>query len=686
MRTWLAVAVGLVAFPAVSSAAPPLPPALDPEPAAYYAWKVVVRFDPHPYLDAKFRLDILASVRAALQPPEGDRLWRLEVIDLATVSDDKRDPLWKAFVAKGWPALEAPEFRPLTGVKTHFLRVSFTGNAYKLESRQHDGYTGLASPVVRAAETRDHQVVGRLAGMMIEKDFGPSGVIEKVPNQPDVVTVRFHGGTLPGFDRYVKPGDVFAVATIADLPRPRKAEPAKQPGGFRKAADDAPAVRVGAPKPFILLRAETSVLDGMCRCALIEGSLAQKLTGGRGVVGYKCLKLGTTESAVRVKIQDANGGPPVGTHQLQVRANDKDFPITTDARNALKYDKEGVFQTQRPLRNMACVVIAVGTTREAKFPVAVFGDAPQILRLPLSEADAARAALELDCESLRARAGEVRRDQTTLLGALGKMIQAQDHKGALDRVNAALQNQAAADAEITAELDRLKKSPGADDPTPAAYLAATTDLLADIRGNRPRIDQAKVQLAEAVKKLGDPVRFEREFRARELNGKIRQLIEAGEVPDALATFDELYEFIKQEEIKERRERLAKEWEPKSAEHAKARDYVTNTWRAATTLAEFKAAQEPLADAAATLTKNDDRLGLRNLIASFEAAYAKLKAITDGLDPNVELDRPLLKDVQALAQALSKLEGDARATVRKLEGPGGAVDKEPEEKKPEEKKP
>ena len=679
MRTWLpAAACALFALPALSPAAPP-PPALDPEPTAPYTWRVVVRFDPHPRLDTNFRHDILSNIRAALQPPEGDLLWRLEVTDLATVPEEKRDPLWKAFAAKGWPALESTEFRPLTGVKTHFLRVSYAGNAYKLEARQHDGYTGLASPVVRTAETRDAQTVGRLAGMMVAKDFGPVGVVEKVPNQPDFVTVKFRGGALPGFDRFVKPGDVFAVATITEQPRPRKAEPAKGPGGFRKPADDAPPVRTGQPRAFILLRAESSLLDGACRCAVIEGSTAQKMTLSRGVVGYKCLKLGTTESPVRVKVQDANGGPPAGTELLQVRATDKDFPLRADPRDSLKYEKDGVFHSLRPLRNLACVVIAVGTTREAKFPLPVFGDAAQTVRLPLNEADAARAALELDCESLRAKAGEVRRDQTVLLGALGKMIQANDHTGALARVNAALQNQAAADAEITAELDRLKKTPGADDPTPAAYLAATADLLADIRGNRPRIDQAKVQLDEAVKKLGDPVRFEREFRARELNAKIRQLVEAGEVPDALAGFDELYEFLKQDVIKERRDRLAKEWEPKGADHAKARDYVMNTWRAATTLAEFKAAREPLADAAATLTKNDDRLGLRNLVSSFETAYAKLKTITEGLDPNAELDKPALKDVQAIAQALSKLETDARAAVRKLEGPAGAVDKESEEK-------
>ena len=61
-----------------------------------------------------------------------------------------------------------------------------------------------------------------------------------------------------------------------------------------------------------------------------------------------------------MRMQDANGGPPPGATLLQVRANDKDFPLTADARNALTYERGGVFHSQRPMRNPACAVIQVG--------------------------------------------------------------------------------------------------------------------------------------------------------------------------------------------------------------------------------------------------------------------------------------------------------------------------------------
>ena len=119
------------------------PPArLDPEAATPYRLRVVVRFDPHPVFYPAYREQITDAIKAALQTPLGE-VGRVEVTDLDAVPEEKREPLWRAFVKDGWAALEAPEFRELTGVKTHFLRVRFEGNGYRLEARQHDGSTGL---------------------------------------------------------------------------------------------------------------------------------------------------------------------------------------------------------------------------------------------------------------------------------------------------------------------------------------------------------------------------------------------------------------------------------------------------------------------------------------------------------------------------------------------------------------
>ena len=116
-----------------------------------------------------------------------------------------------------------------------------------------------------------------------------------------------------------------------------------------------------------------------------------------------------------------------------------------------------------------------------------------------------------------------------------------------------------------------------------------------------------------------------------------------------------------------KEKLAKEWQPKDEAHRKARDYVIDEWRKAAGLAAFKSAVQPLAEAAGVLMKYDDKLGLRNLVSSFEPAYARMKEVSDALDPNAETDRAELKALQDVLTAVRKVEEDARTKLKQLEG-------------------
>ena len=68
-----------------------------------------------------------------------------------------------------------------------------------------------------------------------------------------------------------------------------------------------------------------------------------------------------------------------------------------------------------------------------------------------------------------------------------------------------------------------------------------------------------------------------------------------------------------------------------------------------------------------LVKHNDRLGLRNVISSFEPAYARLQGAVDTLDPNAAADAAMLKELQTAAQSLPRYEEDARAAVKRIEG-------------------
>ncbi|HET6572317.1 MAG TPA: hypothetical protein VFG68_01855, partial [Fimbriiglobus sp.] len=576
----------------------------------------------------------------------------------------KREPLWRAFVKDGWAALEAPEFRELTGVKTHFLWVRFEGGGYRLEARQHDGSTGLPSPVVRVQETRAPELVARTAGLMLARDFGPVGTIEKLDREPDAVRVRFRGGALPGFDRFVRPGDIFAVSLVYEQAKPAPTPKGEKPRIGARAPEPV-RVAVARPQVFVLLRAEGPVADGACRCQVLTG-YRNPFPTGRNVLGSRCMKLATVEAPVELRVVDRQGKPQVGNRLLQVRATDTSFAAQLDASDGLEL-RGDVFRSPRPLRDVACVVVSLGSGRAVPFAVPVLGDGPVTIRFDARPEDAARAALERACEDLRGRVAEARSAQLELLKALTSLIVLGKNQEAFDRATAGLVSQSAADKELTAELEKLKQDPMAKEAVPASLLESAGRQLEAIRAGLPGIADKAKELQGAIAKANDPVKYEREFRARELEGQIKALIARGEVPEALDLYDELFKVTKNPDAKAQKEKLAKEWQPKDDAHRKARDYVTDEWRKAAGLAAFKAAVQPLTEAAGVLMKYDDKLGLRNLVSSFEPAYARMKEVSDALDPNAETDRAELKALQDVLTAVRKVEADARAKLKQLEG-------------------
>ncbi|OWK45194.1 hypothetical protein FRUB_01525 [Fimbriiglobus ruber] len=619
---------------------------------------MAVQFDSHPLLPKDLREQILANVRAALAAPLG-QLGTVDVQDLAAAPPEW-GPLVKKFAKEGWPALDGS--RELTGAKTHFLRVLVRGGRYRLEARQHDGSTGLTSPLVRANETAAPEMVGRLAGLVVAPDFGPVGTVEMIEGDPGFVKVTFRGGRLRGLEKFVHAGDVFAVAAVLEQARPTPPG-ARGTRGRPPVVDETP-VRVGRPREYTLLRAEAALSDGACRCRVFT-RFENAFPTGRGVIGVRCMKLATIEGAVVVRVVDPSGAPAAAGGLLQVRASDVDFTDRPDPRDELKL-RNGVFQSVRPLRNVACVVVGLGTAREERFPVPVLGAGPVTVRFAVNADEAARAAGERECTDFWSRVIAAQEAQRALAKAISRLIGAGKNKDALERATAGLAAAAAADRELAAELDRLKQTPVAKDKRVAELLDDAGEKLRAIRDGRGPIEKTTQDLTAAVARSEDPTRFEKEFRAKELNRQIAQHVERGEILEALDLYDELYDLVKQPEIKDRKARLAEDWQPRNAEHKAARDYITDAWRKLTGLVEIKGGLERLKEAAAVLTKNDDRLGLLNLLASFETTYGKLKDILDTVDPSAEGGQATLKDIEAISKDLRLIEGETHATLKKLE--------------------
>src|SRR5205823_5686660 len=76
--------------------------------------------------------------------------------------------------------------KKVSETKTHFVLIDFVNGQYEVQARQHDGLTGLVSPVIRRDRTTDRQFVARAATLLIDQDLGVVGTLEEQPKGDNV--------------------------------------------------------------------------------------------------------------------------------------------------------------------------------------------------------------------------------------------------------------------------------------------------------------------------------------------------------------------------------------------------------------------------------------------------------------------------------------------------------------------
>jgi hypothetical protein len=638
-------------------------PPLDPEAAAEYRWRVGVRFDPHATFPPDFRQRVCRELAAALRPLAGD-VGRVEVHDLRALSEGDRTPVERLFLgARPWDAFAADEARTLTGVKQHLVRVAAGRDGYRVEARQLDGTTGLASPAVRTRTTRDPQEVAREAGLLVGREFGAVGTVERDPADPELATVRFKGGALPGFGRLAKAGDVFAVGVIRERARPVERDKRGRPLPVKSTG---PVTLECQPRSYELLRLEADPQNGVARARALT-RYKEPLLVPRGALGIRCLKLATADGPVAVRVVGDDGKPPAAGSLLQVRATDATFAAAADPRDGLEL-RNGVYRSARPLKGVACVTVGLAGRPFERFPVALTDDAPVTLRFTVDPQEAARAAFGRECEDFRGRVAEAAVAADQLAAGLADLIVKGQNPQALVRANQGLTAQEAEDKLLAADLGRLRADPLAADPQAADLLASAERQLDRLRADRQQVRAKADELKEQADKMQDPVAIERQFRAKELADRIKKLVDAGEVPEALDLYDQLIEVTNGDEQRKQKAKLAADWEPKDAAHRRAREYVADVWRKLPAdLDQTADAADKLPGVVAALTAKEDRLGLRQLLAGFEPVYVKLKGVADKLDPAAEADKAKLDRLKGLAADLRKQDEVVRAAIKTVEG-------------------
>jgi hypothetical protein len=608
--------------------------ALDPETDKAYRLQVVLRIAEHRLLTPVFQDQIRRELRDSLQAALGD-LGRVELV--------RDHSLLKEVEAKGLQqALDA--WNVLSDTKVHFVLIDFANGRYQIQARQYDGLTGLASPVVRRSQTTDRQLVAREAALLVDKDFGLVGTVaddtRAVPAKGDRVDVVLKGGKLGvPLDHWVKKDEVFAVAQIVSQ------------GGRRQRS-----FRV----PWTLLRVAEEPKDGLCRCRVFFRH-QNPLPSGATVLGYRCLKLGTSRGTIRLRVvaDDRSGTPLAG---LQILFSDSGFQDAPLERASTKAD--GLVKTERLYANVAFVRILRANIPLAQVPVEILDDRAITCAVSIQPGAEQRGQLHarrdrwvrrlydgLDVSNSLVRelnaATSPAREETLAKAGLGL-------KGLLNDI-----------ADLTGELEALQKD--AQAARIQLDLADGEQRLQELRGRREELERFVSALTQIVKEEKDP----RRQRWRHMLEEARLHEDQAEFSEAIALYEKvLAEGGEDGRIRQHLESLRRSWALKDRDaHAKARSFVYEVWPKLTSASQMK---ERLADARQSLQtcrQLGDYLTPKMFLRANTAHTADLEKEAESLRPQEnEDDRKKVDTILALIEDLRKLDKEARELARKAQTP------------------
>lgn len=590
---------------------------LDAEKDSPYQLQVVVRIADHPPFTPAFKDQVQRELRAGLQDAFAD-LARVDILDA--------HPQLKEIDSKGLRAA-LDGWKEVSTKKTHFVLIDFQDGQYEIQTGQHDGLTGLSTPVTRNARTPDREFVARTAALLVEQDFGMVGTLEANARGPEVrVLLKAAGLGIP-LDQWIKKDDVFAIAQIK-----------KGSGGQRSS-------RV----PWALLRVVETSKDGVSRCQLFN-RFKDPLEKGSAVLGYRCLKLGTTTAPLHLRLVNSKDMMPLAGQAVAVSAGD----FTAKSKEERSTRTDGSLVTRDAFPHIAFVrVLDVGGEVRAQVPVEILGNRTVILSID-------RQA-EWEGQFTLSRMRLIRRlyESIQVVGELfqelNRLIEARSGQEALTAAQRGLK---AMDAEISnfnEEIASLKK---AAQDAPKGQRASPLDLtegerrLQELKSNRDKLDRFTSDLNKALQEANSPEK-------QQLRSQIAQaqLAESdGEFEKAI----QIYESILQKggdqlAISAHLKKLKASWLVKDERHRVAREFIYRDWPKYSTAQEMK---QHLTDArkAFQICRNaEDRLSPLKLLKANIAHTVQLNKESDGLEPEKnEDDRAKYQTIADVAEDLKKL--------------------------------
>jgi tetratricopeptide (TPR) repeat protein len=583
-------------------------PAADVDVARPYDYRIILRIAPHRLLTQEFRRQLRDELQDGVQAALGP-LAVVDVVSAAAAPDAWLDPNTLGAHSETGPA------------KRHFIEVSFADGRYTIRARQHDGSTGLASPLVREARTADRGFVGRLITRCIEQDFGPVGTVIAFDKANDHAVLEIRGGNLASaeLDRMIPAGSVFALARIQGSP----------PRG--RPVEAAYLVTLAEPK------------DGRCECRFVyryDGQLADW-----AAVPYRALMLGAGRAPVRLRFVDRTG---LAVSGLQVLVSADGFRTeTVRDQGAIR---DGGFDTQRAYDRIAYVLVTSGRVKVAQIPVPVIDDRTTLCQVTPAEGGEARQQIELDARNLHQRLVDILHRLAAQHERLKRDVDAQSHAAALDEITRGLDRLDDELAVLTAEAMRLRREAGRTDSV-RPILEQCDLFVGEIRKRRDRLRQDQDDLRSALKSEADQVPQRDTYLA--LLNRANAHLRAAEFDEALQTYDEILNKIgERQDVRKRKEALEAKWKIKNDAQRQARAFVYGAWSNMHSVEDVRANLPKAREAFETLKQVGDRLTPQKLLLAAPAAADIMeKAVEEIKKSESDVEKLNLKPLQQLSAEL-----------------------------------
>jgi hypothetical protein len=518
--------------------------------------------------------------------------------------------------------------------KAHFVLIEYEDGMFVIRARQLDGPTGLSSPLVREARTRDHELVARTAALLIERDFGVVGTILADSSNAAEVSVALQAGTRQAaMNEWLSKGDVLAISRIRE-------------GG---------ASEIGDHVQWALLQVSGDIVSGKCGCRLWT-RYKDPLLPGPGIAGYRCIKLGATEARLRLRFQDERTLDPVPS--LRITFGQHGFESQSSDEAAT--DGGGFVESRQAYRNVGFVQAYSGSKLRAQMPVPIL-DKERIVVCRLAPAGESEAVglLDQDYERFLGHLREGILKEVERITELNELNEAKNLEGTLEQAERGKKELSADIDSFRQEASSLRERGRALSPERPERQQAVNESLEKLSQQLRNLEQYASGLKEVVARQNDP----RVAQIKAAFVRAQGLVNQAEFSAAIALYEQTIRDANDpglvKEYQKKVDKLKAAWKIKNNEHAKARSFIEDTWPKLDSVEEL-AAKKPMAFAAvATCRAVGDYLTPQILskanIVHADRLFKRLAAIKRS--GNVE-GQDEVKKIAEIANDLKELDADA----------------------------